>query len=56
MGESRWKSGKGFLGGAVRLVRETGKPVARDLGINHGTLGTWVNAGRRAAATAVTGR
>jgi transposase len=33
----------------VRLVRETGKPiaqVARDLGINSGTLGNWVNADR----------
>jgi transposase len=32
----------------VRLVRETGKPiaqVARDLGINEGTLGNWVNQG-----------
>ena len=35
--------------GAVRLVLETGKPiaqVARDLGINAGTLGNWVNAER----------
>jgi transposase len=34
----------------VRLVRETGKPiaeVARDLGINAGTLGNWVNADKR---------
>jgi transposase len=34
----------------VRLVRETGKPiaqVARDLGINEGTLGNWVDADRR---------
>ena len=34
----------------MRLVRETGKPiaqVARDLGINEGTLGKWVNADRR---------
>jgi transposase len=34
----------------VRLVRETGKPiaqVARDLGINEGTLGNWVNTDRR---------
>jgi len=34
----------------VRLVRETGKPiaqVARELGIHDGTLGNWVNAERR---------
>jgi transposase len=34
----------------VRLVWETGKPVAqvvRELGINDGTLGDWVNADRR---------
>ena len=39
-----------FREGAVRLVRETGKPiaqVARDLGINEGTLGNWVNPDRR---------
>jgi transposase-like protein len=32
-------------GGAVRIVRETGKPIAqiaRDLGIHPGTLGDWV--------------
>jgi transposase-like protein len=36
--------------GAVRLVRETGRPiaqVARDLGINEGTLGNWVSTGKR---------
>ncbi len=36
---------------AVAMVRETGKPiaqVARDLGINEGTLGNWVMADRRA--------
>jgi transposase len=34
----------------VRIVRETGKPVAqvaRDLGINEGTLGNWVMLDRR---------
>lgn len=35
---------------AVEMVRQTGKPIAeiaRDLGINEGTLGNWVNADRR---------
>jgi transposase len=39
-----------FPAGAVRMVRETGKPIAqiiRDLGINAGTLGNWVNADQR---------
>ena len=50
MGETRRKFGKDFREGAARLVRETGKPiaqVARDLGVNEGTLGNWVNADRR---------
>lgn len=40
-----------FKQGAVRLVTETGKPiarVARDLGVNEGTLGNWVAKARRA--------
>ena len=39
-----------FKEGAVRLVQETGRPiaqVAKELGINEGTLGNWVNADRR---------
>ena len=42
-----------FRQGAVRMVTETGKPiaqVARELGVNEGTLGNWVardRAGRR---------
>ena len=39
-----------FMHGAVQLVFETGKPiaqVARDLGINEGTLGNWCAGERR---------
>jgi transposase len=45
MSESRRKFDAEFREGAVRLVRETGKPVAeiaRDLGVHAGTLGNWV--------------
>src|SRR5512132_3279759 len=41
-----------FRQGAVRLVAETGRPiaqVARELGINEGTLGNWCAKRRRAA-------
>ncbi len=50
MAETRRKFDQDFREGAVRLVRETGKPiaqVARELGVNEGTLGNWVNLDRR---------
>jgi transposase len=43
--ESRRKFDQDFKEGAVRLVRETGRPIAqiaKDLGINSGTLSNWV--------------
>jgi len=49
--EARRKFDEQFKEGAVRIVRETGKPiaqVARELGISGGTLGNWVNRDRRA--------
>jgi transposase len=50
MTRSYRKFDEDFKQGAVRLVFETGKPIAqvdRELGVNEGTLGNWVVKARR---------
>jgi transposase len=50
--EKRKKYDREYREGAARIVEETGKPiaqVARDLGVNEGTLGNWVNRAREEA-------
>jgi transposase len=50
MAETRRKFDQDFKQGAVRIVREIGKPiaqVARELGVNEGTLGNWCAQDRR---------
>ena len=52
MGGTRRRFDPEFRAGAVRIVKETGKPVshvARDLGINAYTLHNWVQMDRLAA-------
>lgn len=51
MPENRKKYDREFREGAVRIVNETNKSiaaVARDLGVNEGTLGNWVVRDREA--------
>ncbi|GAA1181075.1 hypothetical protein GCM10009584_23870 [Ornithinimicrobium humiphilum] len=51
MPQKRKKYDREFREGAVRIVEETNKPiaqVARDLGVNEGTLGNWVQRARAA--------
>jgi transposase len=58
MAETRRRFDREFREGAVRIVRETGKPiavVARDLGIHDGTLGNWLAQDRRARGEAAAG-
>jgi transposase len=48
---ARRKFDPDFREGAIRIVRESGRPIAqiaRELGINEGTLGNWVNMDRLA--------
>jgi len=57
--EIRRKYDADFKAGAVRIVQETRKPiaqVARDLGVNEGTLANWVNLARVAEERASGGR
>lgn len=52
MGDKRRRFDPEFRAGAVRIVKETGKPVAqvaRDLGISPYTLHNWVKADRERA-------
>ncbi len=49
MSQKRTKYDRQFREGAVRIVEETNKSiaaVARDLGVNEGTLGNWVQRAR----------
>lgn len=58
MAETRRRFDREFREGAVRIVRETGKPIAviaRDLGVNAGTLGNWVNQDKQARGEAAGG-
>ncbi|MFL6052856.1 MAG: transposase [Actinoallomurus sp.] len=50
MGSARRKYSQEYKAEAVELVVHSGRPiaeVARDLGINEGTLGNWVNMAKK---------
>jgi transposase len=52
MAEHRRRFDADFRDGVVRIVLESGRPiaeVARELGINEGTLGNWVKRARNGA-------
>ncbi|MEV6029042.1 transposase [Streptomyces sp. NPDC052036] len=55
MAGKRRKFDAEFREGAVRIVAETGKPIAQDLGINETTLANWVSRARRAGGSASAG-
>jgi transposase len=58
MAGKRRKFDAEFREGAVRIVAETGKPiaqVAQDLGINETTLASWVSQARRVGGVTATG-
>jgi transposase len=55
VGDKRRRFDPEFRAGAVRIVAETGKPVARDLGISASTLHNWVKADRQQAGRGVDG-
>jgi transposase len=51
MAGTRRKFDRDFREGAIRIVRESGRPIAqiaRELGIHEGTLGNWVTMDRLA--------
>ena len=53
MGSARRKYTQKYKAEAVELVINSGRPVAevaRDLGINEGTLGNWVNRAKKSGA------
>jgi transposase len=50
MGKARHKYTDAYKAEAVELVTNSGRPIAeiaRDLGVNEGTLGNWVNMAKK---------